>query len=119
MRNYLTAIVVAAALSVGAANAAPGFGPSSHRLGGGTSAKAADDNKPMKLVEAVLNLIGFDFAASVEPVVGETYVDRTGKTKECEQAKKAEVAKAEEKNESEGGDSKDRSRYGEPIYLAF
>lgn len=119
MRNYLTAIVIASALSFGAANAAPGFGPSSHRLGGGTSAKAADDNKPMTFIEAVLGLIGFDLAASVEPVVGETYVDRNGKTKECEQAKKAEVAKAEEKSETEGGDSKGRSRNGEPVYLAF
>ncbi len=119
MRNHLTAIVIAAALSVGAANATPAFGPSSHRLGGGTSAKVADDAKPMTLLEAVLSFVGFDLAVSVEPVVGETYSDRTGKTKECEQAKKAEVAKAEEKNESEGGESKGYSRPGEPVYLAF
>lgn len=119
MRNRLLAIVVASAISVGAANAAPGFGPSSHRLGGGTSDKTADTSKPMTLIETVLSFIGFDLTAKVEPVAGETYVDRTGKSKECAETKKAEVAKADEKSDSDGGESKSRSRYGEPVYLAF
>jgi hypothetical protein len=119
MKIRLTAIVIAAAFTVGSANAATGFGSSSHRLGGDSSARAAKDSKPLTLIEAVLGLIGFDFAASVEPVASEAYADRTGKPKECEQAKKTEVAKAESKEDEQGGASKGRTRTGEPVYLAF
>ncbi len=120
MRHHLTAIVLAAALSIGAAHAAPGFGASSHRLSGDSSPKKASEHKPLTLIEAVLGLIGIELSASVEPIVGETYVDRAGKSKQCDQEKKAEVAKAEEKDGAQGGgSSKGRTRAGEPIYLAF
>ncbi len=120
MRNYFTAVVLAAALTMGVANAATSFGPSSHRLGGDSSAKASKEHKPLGLIETVLGLIGFDLAASVEPVVGEGYADRSGKPKECEQAKKTEVAKADAKDGPDGGgSSKGRTRPGDPIYLAF
>ena len=119
MKIRLTAIVIAAAVIMGSANAAPGFGPSSHRLGGASSTDAAKDGKPLTLIEAFLGFIGFDLAATVEPVVGEAYADRSGKSKECEQAKQTEVAKADSKDDERGGASKDRARAGEPVYLAF
>ena len=119
MRNHLTAILIASALAMSAAQAAP-FGPASHRLGGGSAAaKSSQDAKPMTLIEAFLGLIGFDMAVSVEPVVGETYVDRAGDAKQCDDAKKSEVAKAETSDDARGGSSKGRTRTGDPVYLAF
>jgi hypothetical protein len=44
---------------------------------------------------------------------------RDGEAKQCDQAKKTEVAKAETKDEAEGASSKGKSRTGEPVYLAF
>lgn len=118
MRHSLKAIMIATALSVGAAHAAPGFGASSHRLGGGTP-KAEKQSKATPAWEIFLALIGFDLAATVEPVASETIDKQHGKSKQCEQSKKTEVARADEKDEAEGGSSKGRSRTGEPVYLAF
>ena len=119
MRNHILAVVLASALAVSAAHAAP-FGPASHRLGGGTtSAKPSETAKPINLVEAILGFIGFDLSASVEPVAGETYVDQNGKTQQCDETKKSEVAKAETKEDAQGGSSKGRTRNGDPVYLAF
>lgn len=118
MRHYLTAFVMAAALSIGAAQAAPGFGASSHRLGGGVQ-PAEREGKALSAFEAFLGLLGFDLSASVEPVVSENATGRNGKLKECDEAKKTDIAKAESKDGAEGGSSKDKSRAGEPVYLAF
>lgn len=120
MRNCFIAIVAASAVAVGAAQAAP-FGPASHRLGGNGSAstQSTEAARPMTLIEAVLDFVGFKLSASVEPVVGDTYIDRTGKTRQCDEAKNAEVAKAEPKENAPGGASKGRTRSGEPVYLAF
>lgn len=119
MRHQLIATVLASALLASAAQAAP-FGPASHRLGGSaTSAKSTQDAKPMTLIEAFLGFIGFDLAASVEPIASETYVDRTGKTKQCDETKKSEVAKAEPTDDAQAGASKDRTRTANPVYLAF
>lgn len=117
MRHYLKAVVLASALSMGVAQAAPVFGASSHRLGGGS--EKAESRKPLSLFEAVLALAGIDLAASIEPIASDAVADRAGKTKECDQSKKTEVAKAETKETADGGSSKGRTRTGEPIYLAF
>lgn len=117
MRRSLAAIAFAAALAFGAAEAAPLFGASTHRLGGGQAAKEQNDARA--LLEAIFAWIGFDLVATVEPVAREGVADQAGRPKECDRAKKAEVAKAETKDESEGGSSKGRSRTGEPVYLAF
>lgn len=119
MRYQFIVTVLASALLASAAQAAP-FGPASHRLGGSaTSAKSSEDAKPMTLIEAFLGFIGFDLAASVEPIASETYVDRTGKTKQCDETKKSEVAKAEPADEAAAGASKGRTRPVDPVYLAF
>lgn len=118
MRHLLTATGLAAALSLGAAQAAPGFGASSHRLGGGHQ-PTEKQGKALSAFEAMLGLLGFELSASVEPVVSESMTDRNGKLKECDEAKKTDVAKAESKGGAEGGSSKGKSRTGEPVYLAF
>lgn len=119
MRNHLVGIVLASALAVSAAQATP-FGPASHRLGGGASSStSSDESTPKSLIDAFLGFIGFNLAVSVEPVVGDAYVDRAGKTRECDEAKKSEVAKAETKDDAQGGSSKGRTRPGDPVYLAF
>ncbi len=72
------------------------------------------------LIDMILGLVGFDLAASVEPIVGETTPGGSTRAKQCDKEKKTEVAKAEEKDGSEGGgSSKGKSRTGEPVYLAF
>lgn len=116
MRNRLTAFVLASALTFGAAEAAPSFGSSSQRLGGGAAAHEGD---APTLIEIVLGLVGFDFAATIEPVAGERFGDRAGKAKECEQSKKTEVAKAEPKESGGATTAKARPKSGEPVYLAF
>jgi len=116
MRNHFAAIVIASALTVTAAHAAP-FGPSSHRLGGGASSPEAQ--KSVNFIEALLGFIGIELSASVEPVVSESYVGPARPAKECDQAKKSEVAKAETKEEAQGASSKGRARPGDPVYLAF
>lgn len=118
MRLSLTVIIAAAALSIGAAHAAPAFGSSSHRLGG-TANEPAKKGEALSFFEALFAVLGIDAAASVEPVVGETMNRRDGKAKQCDQEKKSEVAKAETKDEAEGASSKGKSRTGEPVYLAF
>lgn len=122
MRKAMTALAFAAALSIGTAEAAPGFGPSSHRIGGGVgSGKAATtESKPQSIVESLFAILGFDISASakVEPVVGEAYPERAGAAKECDQEKKTEVAKADSKDANTPG-AKGRTRTGEPVYLAF
>jgi hypothetical protein len=118
MRLSLTVIVAAAALTIGAAHAAPAFGTSSHRVGG-SSSEPVKKGDALSIFEALFAVLGFDVAASVEPVADETMNRRDGKAKQCEQAKKAEVAKAETKNEAEGASSRGKSRTGEPVYLAF
>jgi hypothetical protein len=116
MNRHLFIAVGAAGLALSSvADAAPAFGATSHRTGG---AAAAEKRADRPLIEVVLSLIGFDFAATVEPVVGESAVRRDARAKECEQSKKTEVAKAEPKDEEGGGAAK-RSRTGEPLYLAF
>jgi len=122
MRNYMTAFALAAALSIGSAAAAPGFGPSSHRVGGavGSGNSATTESKPQTIIESLFAIIGVDLSANakVEPVIGETYPERADAAKECDQEKKTEVAKADSKGESATG-SKSRTRTGEPVYLAF
>lgn len=122
MRNYLSALVFTAVFSIGAAQAAPSFGPSSHRLGGddSRSAKAAkNDERPLSLFEMALSIVGVKLATSVEPVVGERIARSGEKSKECDKAETTEVAKAEPKDGGEGAGSKGRARPGEPVYLAF
>ena len=119
MRNLLAAIIIASALTMTVAQAAP-FGPSSHRLGGGaSSSKSSETPKTVNFVEALLGIIGIEPTASVEPVVGESYVSPARQTEECDQAKKSEVAKAETKEDAQGASSKGRARPGDPVYLAF
>lgn len=119
MRHYLIAIALAAALSIGAAQAAPGFGASSHRLGASASEPSKKESRALSTFEAFLAIFGLDLAASVEPVAGESMNARNSKTKECQQAKKTDVAKAETKEGAEGASTKGKSRTGEPVYLAF
>jgi hypothetical protein len=118
----MTAPAFAAALSIGSVHAAPGFGPSSHRVGGavGAGKSATTESKPQSIVESLFALIGLDLSASakVEPVVGEAYPERAGGSKECDQEKTTEVAKVDSKDEKATG-AKGRTRTGEPVYLAF
>lgn len=111
-------IAAVAVLSVGAAHAAPGFGASSHRLGGGTQGVEARKD-PMPWVVALLGIIGIDLTAKVEPVVGDTLEERRAKARQCDEAKNAEMAKADEQTSAKGDRSKGRSRNGDPVYLAF
>ncbi|HNS86239.1 MAG TPA: hypothetical protein PKH09_05000 [Parvularculaceae bacterium] len=118
MRQKISLLAAAAVLLIGgAAQAAPGFGASSHRLGGGSA--ASTQSKPASLLEATLRLFGFETAATVQPVVGDRLGDTAGRTKECDQADKAEVAKAETKTAQGGAEAKARPRPNEPVYLAF
>lgn len=122
MRNYLTAFAATAIFSIGAAQAAPSFGPSSHRLGGddNRSAKAArNDERPLSLFEMALSMVGVKLTTSVKPVVGETTARSVEKGKECDKAETTEVAKAETKDGGESAASKGRARPSEPVYLAF
>jgi len=124
MRHHhrLCAFALLAVLSIGAAQAAPSFGASSHRLGGdeSTSARAATkDERPLSLLEMALSLAGVKLSTGVEPVVGDRVVRGANKSKECDNAEAAEVAKAEPEDGGEGATSKGRARSGEPVYLAF
>jgi hypothetical protein len=112
-------MVLATVMMTGAAQAAPSFGASSHRLGGSAGEPSKSERTSLSLVEMVIGLIGFDLSASVEPVVGETLNDSARKSKTCDQAKETEVAKAETKNGSDSSSSKGRAKPGEPVYLAF
>ncbi len=123
MRLPFRAFLLAAALSVGALAAgaaqAASFGASSHRVGGAPAHAAEKDSTAVAIFDRVLGLVGFDLAASVKPVAGERVPNRTARPKECDQAKKTAVAKAESKDSEGGGSSKGKSRTGEPVYLAF
>ena len=118
MRHYLAAFVIASALSLGVAQAAPGFGASSHRLGGGAGAEKAERRQPLSLFESILALAGIDLSLAIEPIASETIADRS-RSKECDQAKNTEVAKADAKESPDGSSPRGRTRTGEPIYLAF
>ena len=121
MRQHLIILVGAAVLLVGgAAEAAPAFGASSHRLSGSASGHSkAQAARPLGWFEAALGLIGIDLAASVMPVGGEAMNERGARSSECETAKKTEVAKADPKDETNASGSKGRARPNEPVYLAF
>lgn len=107
--------IATAALMASPAFAAPSFGPAGHWLGGDDA--RAKQEKGVDLPSAVLSLFGIDLAATITPVASEAYEKKVG-SKECDQAKKTEVAKAEPKASDASG-SKGRARAGEPVYLAF
>ncbi|MCB2113685.1 MAG: hypothetical protein KDD85_09065 [Parvularculaceae bacterium] len=123
MRQYLPAAAAAAVLLIGGtAGASPGFGASSHRLGGdatGVAHSGASQSKAAAVIESVLTLFGFETAARVEPLAGERLGETAARTKQCDRDEKAEVAKAEPKTEQGGGDPKSRVQPHEPVYLAF
>jgi hypothetical protein len=120
MRHWSIAILAASAVSVGLAQAAPGFGASSPRLGGGSYQGSEKPKEAIGFFEALLVFAGFEMTASVRPVAGES-IGGPPPAKECDKQKKTEVAKAEDKETTEGGagSSKGRGRTGEPVYLAF
>ncbi len=123
MRHFTIAFAVSAALSVGVSHAAPGFGASSHRLGGdGAGSKASaskNENAPWDLLTSLAALAGFDLSGSVEPVAVQRISRKAADRKECENAKGTEVAKAEPKQGGGNTPTKPRGPSGEPIYLAF
>ena len=120
MRHLYVAMLGAAVLLAGGvAQAAPGFGASSHQLGGSVGASGSDESKSITFLESVLGLIGIEFAVSVEPVVGDRFNEPASRSKECKDAEKAEVAKADAKPESGAGAAKNPVRPHEPVYLAF
>jgi hypothetical protein len=119
MRHTMIAIFAASAVSFGLAQAAPGFGASSHRLGGGSGdQKSERHHDSLGWLEALLAFAGVDPSASVEPVAGETL---GASAKQCDKQKKTEVAKADDKEATKegAGSTKGRARTGEPVYLAF
>lgn len=120
MRHWSIAILAASAVFVGWAQAAPGFGASSHRLGGGSGHGSESQKEAIGFLEALLAFAGFEMTTSVKPVARESN-GGPPPAKECDEQKKTEVAKADEKEAAEGGagSSKGRSRSGEPVYLAF
>lgn len=119
MRHHLIAFAVMAAVSLGAAQAAPEFGSASHRLGGDASPPAEREAAALSLFQSLLAMFGIEISASVEPVAGDD--QRLGKTKsrECDEAGKAEVASADRKEGSQESADKPRMPTGEPVYLAF
>lgn len=115
MRQSLIATMAAVSVMFAAAEAAPAFGAGLHRAGGAERGHAKES--PLAAFEALLALIGIEATASVRPV---TETGERTKTKQCEQSKKTEIAKAAPKADADGGAaSKGRSRTGEPVYLAF
>ena len=119
MRQYYLTVAAVAVLAIGGvAQAAPAFGARAHNLGGAASQSRTLENKPLGWIELALGIFGVDLAASVEPVAGDKLDDSGTRAKECEESKKAEVAKAEPQND-QGSGSKGRAMPNEPVYLAF
>jgi len=118
MRHHLPAATAAFILLIGGtAQAAPGLGASSHRLGGGST--ASSQSKTVSILEAAMKFFGFETAASVEPLVGDRLGETAARTKQCDGEENAEVAKAETQKEQGGAEPKSRVQPHEPVYLAF
>jgi hypothetical protein len=114
--TFALAASAAAALFATAADARPGIGGASHRVGGEASTKAAEGST---LIETVATFFGFSVTAKAAPTVG-TDAPRSAapRTEQCEEEKKrAEAAKASETRRT--AQAEKRQRGGEPVYLAF
>lgn len=115
MRHSLFAFSALAVLSFGVAHAAPGFGSSSHRLGGDTKPTASSKAETATLIQLVAALIGIESAATVG--TGKESDRKPGELDECEETKQAESKSKPSTKTSARSDAKARS--AEPIYLAF
>ena len=119
IKNLAVLVIATGALS-GTADAAPGFGSASHRLGGGaTGATAENSERSVGVVEAIFNLLNRKGEASVAAVTPASSAAEAARAKECDKSKKTEVAKAEAKPGETDKAAKGRMPTGEPVYLAF
>jgi hypothetical protein len=115
MRHLLITFSAIAVLAFGVAHAAPGFGSSSHRLGGDNKPMASNKAETTPLLEIIAAMIGLQSAASVG---GDKQSDpKSGDIEECEGAKKAEAKSKPSTKTTARNDAKPRT--GEPLYLAF
>ena len=115
MRHSLFALSALAVLSFGVAHAAPGFGSSSHRLGGDNKSTASSKTETASLLQLIAAFIKVEPAATVRS--GKETDRKPGELDECEETKQAENKSKPSTKTSARDDAKARS--AEPIYLAF
>jgi hypothetical protein len=118
MRKNIAIVLSASAVLLGAAQAAPTFGASSHHLGGERAGKyATQETETATFLEVFLGVLTFDLSAKATPIAERRTVDEKARAAECEQAKKdnAEIAQAEP--ETNGDKAKHPNL--EPMFLAF
>lgn len=127
MAKILVAAVIAGAMLFGAAQAAPGFGASSHRLSGSTPTQSAPADEPATFVEAFLALLGIESTRKIDPTYAEKIAERMGaansesrskaEAEQCDEAKKAEDLKSQKAEARAKAKRSDTA--GRPVYLAF
>ncbi len=115
MRHSLIAFCALAVLSLSAANAAPGPGASSHRLVGDGASNASEKSERASLLELIAALIGLERAPAA---ARDKQTNPTpGDIENCKEPQKA-LATAKPSTETTARTDV-RSRFGEPLYLAF
>ena len=120
MRHITKALIAASAVTFGVAHAAPAFGGSGMRLGGGSEDRGQERPTISAVLKNLKKAMTLELSAKASPISDEEYLDGPPSPKSCDKEHQTEVARAESKSE-DGGESsgKKKVRGGEPVYLAF